>query len=331
MKAEVKRLPELFLERLRRLIPVQKFDEIANTFAESKPTTFRVNTLKASPEILRERLEHQGFRLEKVAWYPQAFILRSGRLRELQETDTYKKGEIYVQALSSMLPPLVLDPQPGEQVLDMTAAPGSKTTQMACLMKEEGEILANDSNKIRFFKLKANLEMQGVTNVKLSMKPGELFGRDAADQFDKILLDAPCSAEGRFNTEEPASYKYWKAAKIKEMSRKQKNLIISAVRSLKPGGVLVYSTCTFAPEENEGVLDWLLGKFGDATRIEKIALPILNQTRGLAKWEGKSFNPQVQNALRVIPNHLMEGFFLAKIRKKGYNFIDFLLPNSPRT
>ncbi len=315
MKAEAKALPSVFLEKLKRIIPVQKWDEVANTFTEVKPTTFRINTLKASPDVLRERLEHLGFRLEKVSWYPEAFILRSGRLRELQETEAYRKGEIYVQSLSSMLPPLVLDPQPGDTLLDLTAAPGSKTTQMACMMKGEGKITANDNNKIRFFKLKANLEMQGASNVELSMRHGELFGRDFPESFDRILLDAPCSAEGRFNTDEPATYKYWKPAKIKEMARKQKNLIISAVRALRPGGVLVYSTCTFAPEENEGVLDWLKGKFEEGIQVEKITLPFLNQARGISKWEGKNFHPSVQNALRIIPTNLMEGFFLAKLRK----------------
>ena len=218
-----------------------------------------------------------------------------------------------------MLPPLVLEPQPGETILDLTAAPGSKTTQMACLMKGEGRIVANDNNRIRFFKLKANVELQGAANVELSLRPGELFGRDFPESFDRILLDAPCSAEGRFNVREPASYKYWKLAKIKEMARKQKNLIISALRSLKAGGALVYSTCTFAPEENEAVLDWVIKKFSDRGKslgIEKIILPLTNQIAGFVKWEGESFHPAVRDALRILPAPLVEGFFLARIRKE---------------
>lgn len=315
MRSEVQRLPALFLERLRKIIPTQKWDEVANTFTEPKPTTFRINTLTASGEMIREKLEHLGFGLEKVNGYPEAFILRRGRLRELQETDIYKKGEIYVQSLSSMLPPLALNPKPGERILDLTAAPGSKTTQMACLMKGEGEILANDNNQIRFFKLKANLDLQGARNVKLSMKSGELFGRDYPETFDRVLLDAPCSAEGRFFVNEPATYKYWKPAKIKEMARKQKNLLISAFRTLKPGGTLVYSTCTFAPEENEEVLDWFLEKVGNQARLEKLSLPFPNQTAGFTQWDSTSLHPSVTHARRILPTPLMEAFFIAKIFK----------------
>ena len=317
MRSEVQRLPAEFLERLRKIVPPQKWNEIANTFTELKPTTFRVNTLKAKSEMVRERLEHLGFRLEKVSWYPDAFILRSGRLRELQETEIYQKGEIYVQSLSSMIPPLILNPEPGERILDLTAAPGSKTTQMACLMKGEGEITANDNHQIRFFKLKANVESQGAKNVKVSLKSGELFGRDYPETFDRILLDAPCSAEGRFRVTEPASYKYWKPAKIKEMARKQKNLILSAFRALKPGGRLVYSTCTFAPEENEEVLDWFLKKVETQVQLQKFNLAFPNQTSGFTQWNSKPFGSSIHNARRILPTSLMEAFFVTLILKQN--------------
>lgn len=323
MRPEVRKLPELFLERLHRILPSQKWDALANTFTEPKPTTFRVNTLKARPEIVQERLEHQGFRLEKVSWCPGAFILRRGGLRELQETEIYKKGEIYVQNLSSLIPPLVLDPQPGETILDLTAAPGSKTTQMAAMMKGEGRIVANDNDRVRFFKLKANVELQGASNVELKSYPGEQFGRHRPNQFDRVLLDAPCSAEGRFLVRKPSTFRYWKPAKIKEMARKQKNLILSAFRALKPGGTLVYSTCTFAPEENEGIITWLLEKADQhkipAEVVEARHIPPLqsipNQMPGLSAWGGVSFHHSVRNSTRILPTSLMEGFFISLLRK----------------
>ncbi len=315
MRSEARVLPELFLERLQRIIPSQKWDAVANTFTEPKPTTFRANTLKVSPAKLRERLEHEGFGAETIHWYPEAFILHRGTLRDLQKTESYQKGHIYVQGLSSMIPPLVLNPKPDELILDMTAAPGSKTTQIGCLMKGQGRIVANDNNRPRFFLLKANVESQGIPNVELTLQYGESIGRKQPDRFDRILLDAPCSAEGRFQTREPKSFRFWKPAKVKEMVRKQKKLLWSAINALKPGGVLVYSTCTFAPEENEGVLSWALEKFSPAIELEPVSLPLTNQMPALARWEKEEFDPSVRKAVRILPILQMDGFFVAKIRK----------------
>lgn len=315
MKSEIRVLPEIFLERLSRIIPPHKWDSVANTFAEKKPTTFRVNILKISTDVVKRELEKQGFRSESVSWYPDALILKEGRLRDLQETQLYQRGEIYVQSLNSMLPPLILAPQSGENVLDLTAAPGSKTTQMACLMKGGGRILANDNNKLRYFRLKANIEMQGAKNVELSLRYGESFGKTHPGKFDRVLLDAPCSAEGRFDIHEPASYRYWKPSKIREMVRKQKKLFFSAILALRSGGVLVYSTCTFAPEENEGVLDWALEKFKDQIETETIQFPLTNQMPGLTSWEEHTFNPLIKKSVRILPTSQMEGFFISKIKK----------------
>ena len=315
MRSEARVLPGIFIERLRKIIPSQKLDSVANTFAGPKPVTFRANLLKSSPAEVRQILGDRGFRLEPAGWYRDAFILRDGRLRELQETEIYKNGLIYVQNLSSMVPVLVLDPRPGETVLDLTAAPGSKTTQIAAFMQGQGKIVANDNNKIRFFKLKANVELQSAVNVQVTLEYGEAFGRKRPGEFDRVLLDAPCSAEGRFDVREPASYRYWKPGKVKEMARKQKKLFYSAVSALKPGGVLVYSTCTFAPEENEAVVDWAIRKFPGALGLEKITLPFPNQMPGLSSWDGEAFDPAVRRSLRILPTGQMEGFFITKLRK----------------
>ncbi len=289
---------------------------VCRTFDHPAPTTFRVNTLNASPEIVREQLASQDFTLERVPWYPDAMILRRGRLRDLQATEAYRTGAIYVQALSSMLPPLVLAPQPGESVLDIAAAPGSKTTQMSCLMRGEGRLVANDNNKVRFFKLKANIEQQGAAHVELTLLDGVVFGRQRPATFDRVLVDVPCSAEGRFQTSEPRSYRFWKPAKIREMVHKQKPLLYSAMQALAPGGVLVYATCTFAPEENEGVIQWALDKFGDAVALEPITLGCTNYTTGLTGWEQRTFHPSLTQTRRILPTDDMEGFFLARLRKR---------------
>lgn len=319
MRNEVQKLPEEFLDRLKKIVPAGKFDQIANTFAEAKPTTFRINRLKvkeAGP--IREKLEREGFRLESISWYPDAFILKEGRLRELQESDIYKNGEIYVQNLSSMIPPLILNPKAGEMVLDLTAAPGSKTTQMAAMMNGEEKIFAYENDKVRFFKLKSNLEMQGAKNVHAILGYGESVGRKFPNYFNKVLLDAPCSSEGRFNTKESSSFGYWKLRKIEEMARKQKKLFYSAFHTLKPGGTMVYSTCTFAPEENEGILDWAIQKFQDAIEIMEITNPvrsIANRMHGISVWGKEKFNQSVSKGVRILPSVQMEAFFVTQVRK----------------
>lgn len=328
--ASTQTLPKEFLDRLARMLPVSECEAIVQTFAQPKPTTFRVNTLRASVESVRAELEGAGFHLEPVSWYPEACILRQGDLPRLQETEAYRTGALYVQSLSSMIPALVLNPQPGDTVLDVTAAPGSKTTQMAALMRNEGRLVANDNNRLRFYKLKANVKLQGASNVELSLRYGESFGRLHPGEFDRVLVDAPCTTEGRFYLPKPTSYRHWKVRKIHEMSHKQKKLLAAGIHALKPGGVLVYSTCTFGPEENEAVVSWALEKFGEAVALEPIHLPsvIPNVMPGLSSWNEQSYHSDIRHAVRILPTSLMEGFFLAKIRKVAFDMID--PPSDPR-
>jgi NOL1/NOP2/sun family putative RNA methylase len=316
MSPSKRSLPPLFLEKLRRMIPNNQWDKVLRSFSLERPTTFRVNTLKMDPSSLKERLEPLGFKVENVPWYKEAFILRKGTQKDLERTGLYKKGEIYVQGLSSMVPPLVLAPKPGEKVLDLTAAPGSKTTQLACLMGNEGSILANDDNPIRVGKLKANAALQGATNVTVPPAgDGALVWKDHYQGFDRVLLDAPCSSEGRFQLDEPSTYGYWREDTNRRMAKDQRRLLKSAVLSLKPGGTLVYSTCTFAPEENEMVVQWALETYGDALKMEEISISLPLHTRGLAGWGDLKFDPSVVKSVRVLPTADVEGFFGAKLKK----------------
>jgi 16S rRNA (cytosine1407-C5)-methyltransferase len=311
-----RQLPEAFLEKLRRIIPANQWDKVLKSFAAERPTTFRVNSLKASPASIKERLEPQGFKIENVTWYKDAFILRKGKQKDLEKTDLYKQGEIYVQGLSSMIPPLLLAPQAGESLLDLTAAPGSKTTQLSALMKNQGRILANDNNPIRVEKLKANAALQGASNVEvLPAGDGGLVWKEHYEKLDRVLLDAPCSSEGRFQLEEPSTFGYWKEDTNRKMAKDQRRLFKSAFLSLKPGGTMVYSTCTFAPEENEMVLNWALETYGDAIELEDFSNPLPTYTRGLAAWGDLKFNPAVSKSIRILPTADIEGFFVAKLRK----------------
>lgn len=320
-KQQSSSIPEKFLERLTAIVGPSLFHEIEKIFVE-RPTTFRVNTLKADRVIIANSLRDQGFRLKKVLWYPDAFILENKSKRELMETDIYETGKIYIQSLASMVPPVVLAPMPGEKVLDLTAAPGSKTSQIAALMQRQGELVANDNNKVRFFKLKHNVEFLGVADevpgwkFTIRMEDGWKLCEEYPEYFDKILLDAPCSAEARFVSGEPKTYGYWKEQKIKEMAYKQRKLLLSAWQALKPGGVLVYSTCTFAPEENEFQAGRLLERYPDEARLEEVSIDGLKILKPLKEWKGKSFQPDVQKAIRILPTKEIEGFFVVKIRKQ---------------
>lgn len=312
---DVSVLPDAFLERLRAIVPPDRYEAVVEAFTRPVVTGLRVNTLRADPEDVRRELEGVGLHLHAVDWKGDAFWVTAEERAALLASPAYAEQRIYVQNLSSMIPPLVLDPQPGERVLDLAAAPGSKTLQIACQMRDEGEIAAVELVKGRFFKMRANLEAQGATAVRTFLKNGEYVWKHRPAHFDRVLLDAPCSTEGRFHVADPASYAYWSLRKIREMTRKQRRLLYSAVQCLRPGGVLVYSTCAFAPEENEAVLDDLLRRFGDALHLEPLGLDLDAMVPPLPSWEGQAFTPGLAPARRVLPDGVMEGFFVARFRK----------------
>ena len=218
-----------------------------------------------------------------------------------------------------MLPPLVLAPQPGDKVCDLTAAPGSKTTQIAAMMNNTGEIVANDRSKIRLGKLVANLKLQGVTNVRTRLSAGEDLWKKFPEYFDRVLVDAPCSLEGRFEAGNEKSFGDWSLRKVGFLSAIQCHLLRSAVTMTKPGGVIVYSTCTLSPEENEQVIDWLIAKEPGVVVVEPIDLPLENLQPGITHWEQKEFSPQVRATIRILPSELLEGFYVAKLRKQQSN------------
>ncbi len=326
-------LPDKFPERLEAMFPGVIGNEVRASFVE-RPTTLRINRIKCpvildtygkkQPDEVIEFLKQAGFLLEQVSWYEDAFILQNKTKRELTDTEPYKLGKIYIQSLASMSPPLVLQPQPGEKVLDLTAAPGSKTSQIAAMMAMKGELVANDNNKVRFFKLKHNMELLGVGSgvskdeavewkFTLRMEHGGDLCREFPDYFDKILLDAPCSAEARFVANNPNTFGYWSERKIKEMAYKQRSLLFAAWGALKPGGTLVYSTCTFAPEENEIQIERLLDRYSEA-ELQEITYTLPPALPALTKWKNKDL-PNLEKTYRIKPTPEIEGFFVALLKK----------------
>ncbi len=313
-------LPKDYKEHLLSFYDEAIVDDIISSFVV-KPTTFRINTIKAPEGEVLTHLRNDGFELQPYDPVPSAYILLNKTKRELTSHELHTCGKIYIQSLASMMPVLALNPLPGEIILDLTAAPGSKTSQIAALMKREGELVANDNNKSRFFRLKRNLELQGCFSendnfLKLRLEHGVKLCREYKSYFDKILLDAPCSAESRFIIGNEKTFGYWKKKKMAENAKRQRTLLLAALGSLKPGGTLIYSTCTISPEENEGVISWVLGKSDLQLAIE----PVLNleskvdRLRPVTRLKDKDLSYQVNNSFRIKPNQEIESFFIAKIR-----------------
>lgn len=309
--------PALFLQRLQDILPKNRYEEALRAFSTKSLLTVRVNTLKTSWHELEGILKQKKIAFREVSWLSgEALILDGLTPEELREAEMIKDGLIYRQGLSSMLPVAILDPNPEDHVLDMCAAPGSKTTQMAARMKNRGTITAIEAVRGRYYRLRTVSQLMGAENVTFKLMDARQF-RPGDRLFDKILVDAPCSSEGRFKVADPKTFAYWSPRKIKEMVRKQRGLLLTASRWLRPGGTLVYSTCTFAPEENEAVVEWLLKKTEGALETEQIGWPDVPTYPALRSWQGKTFNEQIQNCLRVLPTTDMEGFFAVKFNKKN--------------
>lgn len=312
MRYGVYRLPQEFLLKLKMIYP-SSYTRIATTFLTKKNTTFRINYLKTDLRDLRKLLVNQRVKYNELTFPEGAFLLKTP-LGEFQKTEIYKNGLVYVQNLSSMLPVLCLEPENKDKILDLCAAPGAKTTQISSLAPK-AEVTAIEKARPRYYKLLANLKIQGIESTKVILLDSIWVRKKFPEYFNKILADVPCSSEGRFLVTNPKSFKYWKQRKVKEMVHKQKKLLHSAFLALNEGGTLVYSTCTFSPEENEGVIDWFISKFKEKVEILPVKFPLKNVRDGLVQWKEKKFSASLRLAKRIIPDDSMEGFFVAKIKK----------------
>lgn len=304
------KLPLDFITELNNTFTPRIVDKILSGMLEKRYTTLRVNSIKYNIEELKKYFDNIGIKYKTVPWYDDALIILNSNESQIQSLEIYKNGFIYMQSLSSMLPPLVLKPKENERVLDLTAAPGSKTTQMASLMNNKGYILANELDKIRCDKLRFNIKMQGATICEVQNGRGEEIGEKYPNEFDKVLLDTPCSGEGRFILQDEKSYKAWSTKEVEDLTKTQKGLFASAYKALKLGGEMVYSTCTLNKFENEEVLNWALNQFN--MEIVKIEIELKNTLKGITK----GYNNELKNAIRMLPTKEQEGFFVAKLIKK---------------
>lgn len=303
------KLPEEFMDNLYEMFSPGTVDNILRGIAEKRFTTLRVNNLKYNIQDLMKYFKDINIKFDRVLWYKDALVIKNANEKDLQKLEIYKEGKIYLQSLPSMIPPLVLAPAEGDRVLDLTAAPGGKTTEMASIMNGKGYILANELDKLRCERLKYNVEMQGADIVEVVNGRGEKIGENYKEQFDKVLLDAPCSGEGRFTIYNIQSYKQWSMKTVNELAKTQKKLFKSAYEALKPGGTLVYSTCTLNKLENEQIIDWALNNFN--IKQERIDLDIKQAVPAFSN----GFDKNVGKAIRILPSKDMEGFFVAKFTK----------------
>ncbi len=293
----------MFRERIARMIP----DADAFFSAEQKWKSIRVNTLKISREELLERLRER-YEIKEMPWYENGFFIKGENIAKNIE---YYLGYYHIQEAASMLPPLVMEVGQHEFIIDACAAPGSKTTQLAMMMENRGVIIANDANISRIRALTHNIQKAGAANCIITNYDARYLNK-AGIKAAKILLDAPCTASGKIikNKRMIEKWKYWR---VKKMARMQKALIRGLAECLEKGGILVYSTCSVEPEENEEVIDYAVEKCN--LEVEKATLKGIKTRYGLKEWNGKKFE-WYDKVIRIWPqDNLTEGFFICKLRK----------------
>ena len=304
-------LPEELRSRLSRILPPDRLRAHLDAVSSERSVSIRVNPLRPGHEGVRDRLADSGIDTAEVPWCRDAFLTGSTS-RELMETDDWVAGRFHIQSLSSIAVAPVLEPRPGERVLDMCAAPGSKTSHLAALMNGSGELVANELSKSRMHRMRGVLEHLGV-QARIRVGPGERIGHREPAAFDRVLVDAPCSGEGRMRADEPKSIANWRRSVPRRLGSRQKSLLHSAIDAVKPGGVVVYSTCTFAPEENELVLERALQRYGDRITLEALPIDLPGSLPPLESWNGRDL-PDLEPARRLAPPS-MEGFFIARLRR----------------
>ncbi len=311
------RLPGEFVTELYRAFPVHVAERILIGMTRRRPVTLRVNTIKASPREIMEEFSSEGVKYQRVQWYRDAFVIANKRERDLESLRSYQEGRVYLQSLSSMVPPLVLAPQPGDAVLDIAAAPGSKATQMAAMMESRGRVVAVDVDRARAQRLAFNVERQGARIVEVVAGDGVAVAAASPESFDRVLVDAPCSGEGLFLVGEPNTYRSWSQRLRSRSAASQRRLLDAGVKALKPGGSLVYSTCTLNPVENELAVDDLLRRHEGLLKAAPIELEMPAWSPALEQVEGRILSPCVRHARRILPSRTMEGFFVALLWKTG--------------
>ena len=296
-------IPSFLIEMLEKQYGESITKKILEGYRAKRPVTFRVNTLKTDTDTVEKILNEKSIIYEKVSYDSNAFIIKNARENIISELDIYKNGEIYLQSLSSMLPPILLNPKEGTDILDMAAAPGGKTTQIAALTNNKANITACEMNVVRAERLKYNIEKQGATRTYVMQTDARRI--DNLFSFDQILLDAPCSGSGTLNVDNINVENNFTPKLINKSIASQKALLKKAISILKPGKEMIYSTCSILPCENEDIVSSVLSK--DKVEIVPIEFDGMKKILLLPS--------KIDGTLCICPTELYEGFFVAKIKK----------------
>lgn len=312
-------LPAAFLQLLDAVVPASRRKGVDDSYTRRQRASFRLNPLKGNPsDTLGELMVHPALTLEALDGVDGVFTVPAEQREHLTHHPAAADGRLYIQGLSSMAAVWVLDPLPGEEILDLAAAPGGKTSYIAACMQGQGRLAAVEPVKARFHRLKANLQRLGAGHVHTYLKDGAVVGQLTPERFDRVLLDAPCSSEAQFTRLDPASWAHWSPRKVKASACLQARLIRSAWAALKPGGRLVYSTCSLSPEENELTVQGLLVEHPETT-LEAITLPTRPDTlptlAGLTHWQGRELDPRLALSLRILPSERTDAFYVCCLRK----------------
>ncbi len=297
------RIPKFLNEKLINQYGEELTFQIIEGYSQKRNSTLRINTIKITKEQVVSFLKSKNIAYKEVEWYDDALIIENADEGIIRELDMYKNGEIYLQSLSSMIPPIILEPKDNENILDMAAAPGGKTTQMYALSNGKANITACEKNKIRAERLKYNIEKQGATRVGFLMQDARRL--DPFFMFDKILLDAPCSGSGTLDSNDEKNIQNFTEDLVIRSAKVQRELIDKALKHIKVGKEMVYSTCSILYEENEKYLEELLKK--KIIEIIPIDMSIYADIPKLPVT--------IKGTLCVCPTKLYEGFYVAKFKR----------------
>jgi len=304
------RFPKEYLEKYSSILG-SEFDRFICAFDTKEKKTLWCNSLLTTPQELCRELTGRGFELSALEFSENAFLIESGPDRPGQD-EAFVQGRFNLQEKAAMLPAIALGARPGERILDAFAAPGNKTLQLCCLCQNRAEITGLERDPGRIGTLKFNARKFGML---VDAKKLDFLKFKDREGFDRILLDVACSSEGTARKRLDA-LDGWSEKKVQNMSKRQKKAIVRGFDLLKPGGTLVYSTCSLSPEEDEEVVDFLLENRNGA-KVQKVKMPGVNASKGITKYKEMEFDSQVQNGLRLYPHEWdCQPFFFAKITKE---------------